>query len=146
MQVYQLYFHLFIPRARRRERGHRRSPAFIRMSPHSPEIKPRPLLRCRDHTGVFLCVRSWAFQILALMTPSVFDRKLTEYQSSFCSPLYRILEEGGATDTDASQVRALPRSLSLKLSYLSGILHSTWKKCEHEQLRLPPKSHTLPSA
>ncbi|XP_029681310.1 nuclear protein MDM1 isoform X1 [Takifugu rubripes] len=36
-------------------------------------------------------------------------RKSTEYQSSFRSPLYRIQEEGGATDGDASQVVALRR-------------------------------------
>lgn len=42
----------------------------------------------------------------------VFDRKLTEYQSSFRSPLHRIPEEGGATDSDASQVRVQAGSLT----------------------------------
>lgn len=81
------------------------------------------------------------------MTSSVFDRKLTEYQSSFRSPLYRIQEEGGATDGDASQVRVFSQGhCPQRNSYFFGTLHCMWKKKNRAWTTPPPSKvpHTSP--
>lgn len=55
---------------------------------------------------VHACVLLCRLSPLCLQTVCLSDRMLTEYESSFRSPLYRIPEEGGATDGDTPQVRS----------------------------------------
>ena len=55
-------------------------------------------------TCVCLCVCLFVL-ICSMCVLCVSDRTLTEYESSFRSPLCRIPEEGGAMDGDTPQVR-----------------------------------------
>ncbi|XP_023270595.1 nuclear protein MDM1 isoform X1 [Seriola lalandi dorsalis] len=62
-------------------------------------------------------------------------RMFTEYQSSFRSPLYRIPEKGGATDSDAPQVKQLKQLRQEASSYRRRAWGTNFSRDHLNQLR-----------
>ncbi|KAM6961600.1 nuclear protein MDM1 [Tautogolabrus adspersus] len=86
-------FHTHMNNKKRREEKKKPRPTGDVSSPVKDDATPPPQVQ-RGHSYMYDIVR-------------LSDRILTEYESSFRSPLYRIPEEGGTSDGDAPQVTEL---------------------------------------